>query len=180
MWEALLYFSSIKTRRHATVELFDTEPADQPLPELQRHPLEDAFEEIELLGFPLCDPFLLLDTRERGNANADDLLDKIGASVEIVGYVVTTKDTSTLKNEPMHFGTFYDQQGEVFDTVHFPDIAAKYPFRGRGFYLIRGRVVEDFGVAMIEVSFMDKLPIVNKRAEEFMRDDPSIAAQQAH
>lgn len=180
LWETLLYFSSMKARRYANTELFDTEPADQPLPELQRHPLEDAFEEIELLGFPLCDPFLLLATHERGNASAKDLPGKIGKLVEIVGYVVTTKDTSTMKNEPMHFGTFYDQHGDVFDTVHFPNITAQFPFRGRGFYMMRGRVVEDFGVPLVEVSFMDKLPIVNKRAEEFMRDSPSIVPHHAH
>ena len=70
----------------------------------------------------------------------------------------------------MHFGTFNDVHGEVFDTVHFPDIARKFPFRGRGFYSIKGKVVEDFGVKMIEVNWMDKLPLVNKRAEEFMRE----------
>jgi DNA polymerase-3 subunit alpha len=70
----------------------------------------------------------------------------------------------------MHFGTFYDQEGVVFDTVHFPDIARRFPFRGRGFYAIRGKVVEDFGVAMIEVTWMDKLPLINRRAEEFMRE----------
>ena len=71
----------------------------------------------------------------------------------------------------MYFGTFYDTHGEVFDTVHFPGIARQYPFRGRGFYSIKGKVVEDFGVAMIEVNWMDKLPLINKRADEFMREN---------
>ncbi len=62
-----------------------------------------------------------------------------------------------MKGEAMHFGTFYDYNGDVFDTVHFPDIANRYPFRGRGFYEIKGKVVEDFGVFMIEVTFMNKL-----------------------
>ena len=68
----------------------------------------------------------------------------------------------------MHFGTFYDYNGEVFDTVHFPDIAARYPFRGRGFYEIKGKVVEDFGVFMIEVSFMNKISMIHKRPENAM------------
>ena len=74
--------------------------------------------------------------------------------------------------ELMHFGTFYDQQGQVFDTIHFPNVARSFPFRGRGFYEIKGKVVEDFGVCMIEVTFMDKLPMVSKRAEEFLRESP--------
>ncbi len=44
----------------------------------------------------------------------------------------------------MNFGTFYDSQGTFFDMVHFPEIAGRYPFRGRGFYAIKGRVAEDF------------------------------------
>jgi hypothetical protein len=33
--------------------------------------------------------------------------------------------------------------------------------------------VEDFGVTMIEVTRMEKLPMINKRAEEFMREAAS-------
>lgn len=168
LWEAMLYLSSqnANKRKAQSTSLFDTEPKDYPLPVLQRQPLEDAFDEIELLGFPLCDPFLLLDTPDRGDAVAKELMQKIGRKIKIVGYVVTTKNTSTLKGEPMHFGTFYDKDGEVFDTVHFPNVTKKYPFRGRGFYEIRGKVVEDFGIASVEVEYMNKLPMVSKRIEQ--------------
>jgi DNA polymerase-3 subunit alpha len=166
LWEAMLYFSNAKTKPTTTVDLFDTEPKDYPLPPLQRNELEDAFDEIELIGFPLCDPFKLLLTKDHGNAAARDLDKKINKYVRITGYVVTTKDTSTLKGEPMHFGTFYDANGEVFDTVHFPDVTRKYPFRGRGFYGIEGKVTEDFGVYAIEVARMEKLPMVHKRPEK--------------
>jgi len=171
LWEAMLFFSNVKTVNKTTIDLFDTEPAEYPLPRLQRNTLEDAFDEIELLGFPLCDPFRLLATTDRGDTMANELIRNLHRHVYIVGYVVTTKNTSTLKGEPMYFGTFYDMHGEVFDTVHFPDIARNFPFRGRGFYAIRGKVVEDFGVAMIEVSWMDRLPLVNTRAEAFMREN---------
>jgi DNA polymerase-3 subunit alpha len=166
----MLHFGQMKTRTPSPA-LFNTEPVEYPLPQLQRNNLEDAFDELELLGFPLCDPFLLLPTRNYGDTFASELIQKIGQHVTIVGYVVTTKDTSTMKSrEPMHFGTFYDQNGEVFDTVHFPDVVRKFPFRGRGFYELKGKVVEDFGVCMVEVSWMDKLPMVSKRAEEFLRE----------
>lgn len=95
---------------------------------------------------------------------------KVGSNVHIVGYLVATKDTSTTKGEVMHFGTFNDQHGNVFDTVHFPDVARRCPFRGRGFYGIWGKVTEDFGVPALEVVRMEKLPLVNKRAEEFLRE----------
>ena len=168
LWEAMLYLSNqnANKRKMQSTSLFDTEPKEYPLPMLHRQPLEDAFDEIELLGFPLCDPFLLLATSERGDTIAKELMSKIGKNVKMVGYVVTTKNTSTLKGELMHFGTFYDKDGEVFDTVHFPDVTKRYPFRGRGFYEIRGKVVEDFGIASIEVTYMNKLPMVSKRIEQ--------------
>ncbi len=72
-----------------------------------------------------------------------------------------------MKNhEHMCFGTFYDVQGEVFDTVHFPDSARQFPFRGRGFYVLKGKVTEDFGVFAIDVNGTDKLPMVSKCADQ--------------
>jgi hypothetical protein len=59
----------------------------------------------------------------------------------------------------MHFGTFFDCKGQFFDTVHFPQVAKKFPFRGYGIYLITGKVVEEFGFASLEVERMEKLPI---------------------
>lgn len=168
LWEAMLYISNqnANKKKAQTTSLFDTEPKDFPLPALQRQPLEDAFDEIELLGFPLCDPFLLLATDQRGDTVAKDLMKKIGRKVTMIGYVVTTKNTSTLKGDLMHFGTFYDKEGEVFDTVHFPNVTRMYPFRGRGFYELRGKVVEDFGIASMEVEYMKKLPMISKRIEQ--------------
>ena len=80
----------------------------------------------------------------------------------MVGYLITTKNTATKNHLPMHFGTFYDHQGRVFDTTHFPGVSRKYPFRGKGFYLMKGTVVEDFGYPMVEISYMEKLPMVEK------------------
>jgi DNA polymerase-3 subunit alpha len=170
LWETMLFYSQTKTRK-PTTQLFDTEPNEFPLPQLQRNDIEDAFDEIELLGFPLCDPFLLLETSDRGDTLAKQLMEKVGKTIHIIGYMVTIKDASTKKREYMNFGTFYDLHGEVFDTVHFPNIAKQYPLRGRGFYSIKGRVVEDFGVPMIEVTWLDKLPMINKRADQFMREN---------
>ncbi len=166
LWEAMLFISNGKTKNNSPVVLFDTEPIDYPLPTLQHDWWEDAFDEIELLGFPLCNPFLLLASSERGDTHAKELMEKLGKKIAVVGYIVTTKDTRTKRKELMHFGTFYDEYGAVFDTVHFPDVAANYPFRGRGFYEIHGKVVDDFGVSMIEVSYMNKLPMISKRAEQ--------------
>lgn len=65
----------------------------------------------------------------------------------------------------MQFGAFYDRNGDFFDTVHFPDVSRKYPFRGRGFYYLKGKVTEDFGVATIDVIAMEKVPFMDRRME---------------
>ena len=162
LWEAMLYFGDTKNRNKTTVDLFDTEPKEFPLPVLQRNELEDAFDEIELLGFPLCNPFKLIENPERGIL-ATQLREHLNKHVHIIGYCVTTKPTSTRAGDPMEFGTFNDREGHVFDTVHFPNVTKQYPFRGRGFYEIKGKVTEDFGVYAIEVGWMDKVPLLNKR-----------------
>ncbi len=183
LWETMLYFSEVKVRIPSTASLFDTEPKEYPMPVFQRNDIEDAFDEVELLGFSLCNPFQLLATEDRGDTYALDLkarAEKVrienfpSRQVRIVGYLVTTKDARTKSGQSMHFGTFYDCHGHVFDTVHFPNVASQFPFRGRGFYEIKGKVVEDFGVAMIEVNWMNKLPLVNKKqlpAKSFQRSE---------
>ncbi|NOT76672.1 MAG: DNA polymerase III subunit alpha [Cyclobacteriaceae bacterium] len=170
LWEAMLYFSNAKAKPTTTVDLFDTEPRDYPLPPLHRHTLEDAFDELELIGFPLCSPFRLLKSDHSSDTVSCELKSRINKQVHIIGYVVTTKDTRTKNKETMNFGTFYDANGDVFDTVHFPDVASRYPFRGRGFYEIWGKVVEEFGVYTIEVSRMNKLPMVHKRPEKAFQE----------
>jgi DNA polymerase-3 subunit alpha len=104
-----------------------------------------------------------LPDKNYGDAVARDLERKLDQRITIVGYLVTTKDTRTRGGHTMHFGTFYDCNGDIFDSVHFPNIATKYPFRGRGFYKMTGKIIEDFGVYAIEVSDMEKMPMINKR-----------------
>lgn len=60
----------------------------------------------------------------------------------------------------MFFGNFIDIDGDFIDTVHFPPVAAKYPFRGRGIYRITGVVMEEFDCISIEVSHMARLAII--------------------
>lgn len=167
LWESMLYFSNARSRPVTTTDLFDTAPGEYPLPELRRNQLEDAMDEIELLGFPLCNPFDLLATKDYGTTSARQLAERNGQTVRIVGYLVTTKDSFTLKSrEHMCFGTFLDAEGQVFDTVHFPASAGKFPFRGRGFYEMAGKVIEDFGVFTLDVHRMEKLGMINPKVAD--------------
>ncbi len=168
LWEAQLYFGGKKVMRHTsslgTAELFDIPPTEYELPTFKDHPLEDAFDELEFLGFPLCDPYILLDEQKNiDSIRAVELMTKLGHQVQITGYLVTTKNTSTKNGKRMHFGTFFDREGKVFDTVHFPNVSYQYPFRGKGFYIMKGIIVEDFGYPTIEINYMKKMPMKSIR-----------------
>ncbi|MCK5104158.1 MAG: DNA polymerase III subunit alpha, partial [Cyclobacteriaceae bacterium] len=128
LWEARLMYSEKKEVRHS-MSIFEPQASYQ-VPVLEKRPFEDAFDELELLGFPLCDPFTLLENSNFGNVKAKELKQRIGKYIEIVGYLVTTKNTHTKDHKLMHFGTFLDSEGMVFDTTHFPNTSKRYPFRG--------------------------------------------------
>ncbi|MDQ3394787.1 MAG: DNA polymerase III subunit alpha [Bacteroidota bacterium] len=159
LWEVQAYFGKSK-KQSPPGELFKVKALEFKLPVLEKPPFEDAFDALELLEFPLCHPFGLLETPDKGNVVARGLLARTGKRVDIVGYVVTSKDTWTKGGLRMAFGTFLDEAGEFFDTIHFPDVAKRCPFMGKGFYRIIGVVQEDFGFPAIEVELMEKLPMV--------------------
>ena len=133
---------------------------DYKVPLLEQSALERAFDEIELLGFPLADPFLLADEPMDQGTTAIELPEKLGHFVIGYGYLVTVKDTKTQKGDRMNFATFIDQNGDFLDSVHFPNIAAQFPFRGKGLYKVQGRVVEEFGFYSIEASALYKLAVI--------------------
>ena len=99
----------------------------------------------------------MLETGYRGDIAAKELGKWVGKEVRMLGKLVTIKYVWTSKREIMHFAAFIDSQGEFFDTVHFPQLLKQYPFRGEGIYLIRGRVVDEFGFPSVEVSKMAKM-----------------------
>lgn len=159
LWEAHLYFGKDKSQP-AAVSLFDLPVKQYQLPQLVHNPIEDAYDEIEFLGFPVTMTYFdLLQTSFRGETRAHSLMNFVGRKVRMVGQLVVVKYVKTVKNELMHFGTFLDADGEFFDTVNFPSSLKLYPFKGYGAYLILGTVTEEFGFATITVEKMAKLPI---------------------
>ncbi|GAA4325995.1 DNA polymerase III subunit alpha [Mucilaginibacter gynuensis] len=144
-----------------TAELFCLEAKNYSLPVLVNTRLENAYHELELLGFPLSmTMFELLQTDYRGEILANDLINHVGQRVKMVGLYVCEKTVHTKTNKRMWFGNFLDVEGNTFDTVHFPNSTPTYPFRGAGCYLILGKVVEEFGFASLEVLKFAKLPIL--------------------
>jgi DNA polymerase-3 subunit alpha len=159
LWEAHLKISKTVIQEHI-ITLFKTEKINYKTPQLTSTDLENAFDEIELLGFSLCNPFHLLKNPSPSNLRANHLLSFKNKTITIEGYLVTTKNTSTSNGKRMCFGTFLDREGNFIDTVHFPPVASKFPFRGKGIYTITGKVLEDFDCVNIEVSRMERETII--------------------
>jgi len=150
-----------KAKPNNDAELFRLEAKNYSLPVLVNSCLENAYHELELLGFPLSmTMFELLQTDYRGEIGANDLINHVGQIVKMVGMYVCEKTVHTKNNQKMWFGNFLDNEGNAFDTVHFPNNTPFYPFRGAGCYLILGKVVEEFGFASLEVVKFAKLPIL--------------------
>lgn len=158
LWEAHMLLGNT-SRDNGMPMLFNEKTREFKLPPLEQTKLEDAYDEIELIGFPITlSSFDLLETSYRSEITAGELIGHVGKKIRILGDLVTIKYVHTVKGEWMHFGCFLDMKGEFFDTVNFPNSLKDYPFRGYGVYLILGTVTEEFGFASITVEKMAKLP----------------------
>jgi DNA polymerase III alpha subunit len=142
------------------LRLFQSEVKKFDLPFLEHNLIADVYDEIELLGFPVTHTYFdLLSTKFRGDILSHEMTVNVGKTVRMMGLLVTIKYVRTIKREWMHFGTFIDVNGHFFDTVHFPKAVVEYPFRGDGVYLIKGRIVEEFGFPSMNVEKMAKMQL---------------------
>ncbi|HMQ75887.1 MAG TPA: PHP domain-containing protein [Flavobacteriales bacterium] len=82
----------------------------------------------------------------------------VGRNVEMLGYMIHVKTTTTQTGSYMSFGSFIDPAGDFWDSTQFPQVAAQYPFRGRGVYRLIGVVEEEFGHCALRTTSMEKLP----------------------
>lgn len=153
------------------LQLFTPKQTVYNLPQLTAHPYGNALDEIEILGFSLGNVFDLVATPNIPNLNTAAQVQAIHKSPnnywQGIGYLVTGKPVRTSTNQTMYFGTFIDAQSNWIDTVHFATCLQKYPLQGKGFYLIKGRVTEEFGMYTVEVSMLIKLGIRKKNHEEY-------------
>lgn len=162
LWEA--HFLIGNTGKSEPVsDLFRTDYSQPKLPQLEGTEYESAVDEIEILGFPLSSPFRLLQEMPEDIIMARDLSKYIGQQVRMCGYLIHVKNLTTRGKSAQHmqFGCFLDQEGNFIDTVHFPQVAARYHFQGKGIYLISGKVVEEYDFVSLETTFMERLAYIN-------------------
>ncbi|MFT7591357.1 MAG: DNA-directed DNA polymerase III PolC [bacterium] len=162
LWKGHFMLGSDKKAVSNTNSLFGHENIKNvDVPSLEPMAFEDAYDEIEQLGFPLCSPFDLLEPGvTEKSIVADDFPDLLGKNVRILGYLVHRKRTTTRGRYPqqMMFGTFMDIKGKFYDSVHFPPSFQQYKITGKGIYELFGKISTDNGHHSIEVEKMDKLP----------------------
>ena len=158
LWEAHMMMNRNK---HENIRPLFSQPVRSfTLPDLVHGSLDDAYDEIELFGFPVTVSwFDMLETSFRGDITARDMIKYVGKKIRMVGHLVTIKYIKTIKREWMNFGCFIDAEGNFFDTTHFSQSLKNYPFKGSGTYLILGKVVEEFGFPSLEVEKLAKLPV---------------------
>ncbi|MBO9676345.1 MAG: DNA polymerase III subunit alpha [Sphingobacteriaceae bacterium] len=157
--EARILLNDFKPEKRMET-LFDEPVKEYQLPVLKRDLLEDAFDEIELLGFPVSvSPFDLMVSKYRGNVMAKDLISYHKKQVKMLAYLISRKHVPTNKGE-MYFGTWIDVEGNYFDTAHFADSLKHYPFKGGGCYLLLGYVEVDFHFPTITIQKMAKMPFI--------------------
>jgi len=163
LWEGDFVQKTSRALIPAHQPLFKESPMILTLPDLPVYELDDIYDEVELLGFPVHDPFVLVDDDLSRYLTARDLPAYSGRTVTVLAYHITHKPVRTVKGETMSFGTFLDVNKDWIDTVHFPQVHAAHPPKA-GFYKIMGKVVVEFGVYSIEVVKMEKVGIRQRTA----------------
>ena len=172
LWDVALLHRPATVRTSG--DLFITKVEEPRLPDLQHFPLADAYDELDLLGFPLCDPFEMVALPEAlgpggegGSSIAHngsptifkrDMAAYVGKRVQMLGYMIHVKATDTHHGQRMSFGSFIDPAGDFWDSTQFPDVAERYTFRGRGVYRFIGVVEEEFGHNSLRTESLEKLP----------------------
>lgn len=175
LWEAHFKLQKTSKQIPETVlrDLFKIERPEYKIPQLDHTWEEDAFDQIELLGFTLFSPFRLMveETEKRSFIAVKNLENHVGEVIWVRGYLIHKKHTTTKKGDQMFFGTFLDENGEWLDTVHFPKIAKEFPFRGPGVYDVRGKVIEDFGCYSVDAEWMEKARVMEDPRYVEVRDE---------
>ncbi|MFT6802708.1 MAG: error-prone DNA polymerase [Salibacteraceae bacterium] len=164
LWEAHLLLNKSK-KTVVLPSLFHTPAKSFELPTLWRNELEDAFDEMELFGFPVnTDPFDLAIEIPNYPFVARLFPMYVNKKVTLIGYMVHIKRVRAKNGKNMFFGTFIDTEGEWIDTIVFPPVAARYPFTGPGSYVLHGTVTEEFDYHSLEIIAQKRIP--SKNAED--------------
>ena len=161
LWEAYMMAGTQRQPRAREQTLFPPQNVEWKVPEFPTRDLQHAWDELELLGFTLRNPFGLLKTPPRNPLVAADLKHYVGRDIEIPGYLVHLKRSTTKNGQRMGFATFIDWYGQWLDAVVFPPVMARYPFRGPGCYRLFGKVTVEFEYLSIELKRLEYMAMLS-------------------
>lgn len=162
LWAALFILQKPLTE-NLQQRLFRSAPREFKLPEFESAPINQAYDQLELLGFHLQHPFSLLKHKITSRLTAKTLKKHRGKTITIYGDLITLKAIKTKTGKRMAFGTFYDYNFGIFDTIHFPYIVRKYPVYGKGIYKCIGKVTEEFNYVSVEIKTLKKMELTQRR-----------------
>lgn len=159
MWQAVFKTKSNRITSHQD-QLFKTEHKKLNIPDLLSSEIENAYDQIELIGFPLSGYFKLINHKPSNNIRSKDFPNLKGQKISIMGSLVHTRLNKTAKGEIMRFSTFFDVDGDFFDCVHFPQAYRQSQVYGKGIYECYGKVTEEFGFYSLEIEWVKKIPLM--------------------
>lgn len=159
LWQAIFKLNA-NGRKTNQSKLFKIQHKEFKLPKLDNNWIENAYDEMELLGFPLCDYFHLVNVEMKNGVLAVDMKNHVNKNVLIYGSLVTTRYNKTYKGDLMRLSTFIDKNGCYFDAVHFIDVVEKYPINGLGVYACYGKITDRYDFYSMSVIWSKKLSII--------------------
>jgi DNA-directed DNA polymerase III PolC len=164
LWEANFLQKKMQVDAPGVQTMFEENPLSLgfDLPILTDDPIDDLYDQLEILGFTNTNPFGLVDDDREKYTPARNMHLHAGKYIKMLAYFIARKHVITKNNDPMFFGTFVDANLDWIDTVHFPDSAKRNPLHTSGFYRITGKVAQDFGVYSLEVHKMEKVGYKNR------------------
>ncbi|WP_163517951.1 DNA polymerase III subunit alpha [Gelidibacter japonicus] len=158
LWQSIF---KLNANKHATKQsrLFKTNHRQFNLPTLTTSYIEEAYDQMELLGFPLCSYFDLVDEVFKNSIMATQMSQHINQAVLLYGVLVNTRFHIASNGKHMRFCTFVDKEGNYFDTVHFTQVVDLYPIHGVGVYECYGTVTEEFDFCSIDIIWSRKVSL---------------------
>lgn len=159
LWKAIFKLNA-NGAKSSQAKLFKTQHRDFDLPKLNTNWIENAYDEMELLGFPMCDYFNLVGEELKNGVVANAMKNHINEDVLIYGSLVTTRFNKTQHGKLMRLSTFVDKKGDYFDAVHFTNVVEKYPINGLGVYACYGKITDRFDFYSMNIVWSKKMGIV--------------------
>jgi DNA polymerase-3 subunit alpha len=158
LWQANFFLKKMKSHVPASESMFNEKPVEFELPALSDHPLDDWYDELEMLGFLIDNPFPIVDEDPARYPVMQEVKKSIavGDEVTMLGYYVERKVVPTNRGE-MSFMTFLDRSLDWINAVLFPEVCKRHPFAGHGFYRVTGKLVEEYGYYSLDVSSFRKV-----------------------